>query len=133
MFSLKMSIVKILWWVNCSFWFLKVHFPGVTKCCFQQLLVYLYTDEIDDSVNPSNCLELLELANRLCLPRLVGLVEQKVIHELVKLSDAGVDATEHALRLLEPCQVCSILLLPFVWSGVVDVTVWELIKWELTA
>ncbi|KFM82121.1 Rho-related BTB domain-containing protein 1, partial [Stegodyphus mimosarum] len=81
-----------------------VHFPGVTKCCFQQLLVYLYTDEIDDSVNPSNCLELLELANRLCLPRLVGLVEAQVIRELVKLSNAGVDATEHALRLLEPCQ-----------------------------
>ncbi|GFT16530.1 rho-related BTB domain-containing protein 1 [Nephila pilipes] len=82
-----------------------VHFPGVTKCCFQQLLVYLYTDEIDDSVIPSNCLELLELANRLCLPRLVGLVEQKVIHDLIKLSNAGKDTTEHALRLLEPCQM----------------------------
>ncbi|GFV21913.1 rho-related BTB domain-containing protein 2 [Trichonephila clavipes] len=81
-----------------------VHFPGVTKCCFQQLLVYLYTDEIDDSVIPSNCLELLELANRLCLPRLVGLVEQKVIHDLIKFSNAGKDTTEHALRLLEPCQ-----------------------------
>lgn len=82
-----------------------MHFPGVTKCCFQQLLVYLYTDEIDESVNPSNCLELLELANRLCLPRLVCLVEEKVIHELLKLSDAGVDTTEQVLRLLEPCQV----------------------------
>ncbi|GFY39795.1 rho-related BTB domain-containing protein 1 [Trichonephila inaurata madagascariensis] len=82
-----------------------VHFPGVTKCCFQQLLVYLYTDEIDDSVIPSNCLELLELANRLCLPRLVGLVEQKVIHDLIKFSNAGKDTTEHALRLLEPCQM----------------------------
>ncbi|GIY99212.1 rho-related BTB domain-containing protein 1 [Caerostris extrusa] len=59
-----------------------VHFPGVNKCCFQQLLVYLYTDEIDDTVIPSNCLELLELANRLCLPSI-----------------------EHALRLLEPCQM----------------------------
>ncbi|XP_071033337.1 rho-related BTB domain-containing protein 1 isoform X2 [Parasteatoda tepidariorum] len=82
-----------------------VHFPGISKSCFQQLLVYLYTDEVDDSVNPTNCLELLELANRLCLSRLVGLVEQKVIHDLVKLSDVGVDSTEHALRLLEPCQM----------------------------
>ncbi|CAL1286093.1 unnamed protein product [Larinioides sclopetarius] len=82
-----------------------VHFPGVTKCCFQQLLVYLYTDEIDDTVTPSNCLEILELANRLCLPRLVGLVEQKVIHDFIKLSNAGKDTTEHALRLLEPCQM----------------------------
>lgn len=82
-----------------------VHFPGVTKCCFQQLLVYLYTDELDISLSPTNCLELLELANRLCLPRLVGLIEQQVISDLVKLSNAGHDATEHALRLLEPCQM----------------------------
>ncbi|KAG8185073.1 hypothetical protein JTE90_017085 [Oedothorax gibbosus] len=82
-----------------------VHFPGVSKCCFHQLLIYLYTDEVDPSVVPSNCLDLLALANRLCLPRLVGLVEQKVIRDMIRMQDAGKDTTEHALKLLESCQM----------------------------
>ncbi|XP_022247796.1 rho-related BTB domain-containing protein 1-like isoform X1 [Limulus polyphemus] len=82
-----------------------VHFPGVTKDCFHQLLVYLYTDCIDPTINPNNCLDLLELANRLCLARLVALVEQKVVRDLIKMAENKIDSTEHAIRLLEPCQM----------------------------
>ncbi|XP_076354179.1 rho-related BTB domain-containing protein 1-like isoform X2 [Tachypleus tridentatus] len=82
-----------------------VHFPGVSSDCFRHLLVYLYTDCLDSTVNPNNCLEILELANRLCLPRLVALVEHKVIRELNKMAENGIDSTEHAIRLLEPCQM----------------------------
>lgn len=82
-----------------------VHFPGVAKDCFYQLLVYLYTDNIDASVTPNNCLDLLELANRLCLPRLVALVEKHIVFELMKMTETGIDTTEHTLRLLEPCQM----------------------------
>lgn len=48
---------------------------------FHILLCYIYSDKIP-SVEPTRCLELLELANRLCMNRLVSLVEAKVLEHL---------------------------------------------------
>ncbi|CAN7990351.1 unnamed protein product, partial [Ixodes hexagonus] len=83
-----------------------VHFPGVRRECFERLLAYLYTDLVSDIMSTSECLELIELANRLCLPRLICLTEQKVISELTALSSKDADATHIlALTLLEPSQI----------------------------
>lgn len=60
-----------------------VHFPGVSRECFRQLLVYLYQDSLSSQVNAANCLELIKLADQLCLPRLVALIEERVVQELV--------------------------------------------------
>ncbi|XP_063239432.1 rho-related BTB domain-containing protein 2 isoform X2 [Bacillus rossius redtenbacheri] len=72
---------------------------------FHQLLVFLYTDDVP-AVAPGRCLGLLELGNRLCLPRLVGLAERRVVDELERLAaaDSG-EVVEHCLRLLEPCKL----------------------------
>lgn len=72
---------------------------------FHKLLCYLYTDEVP-AISSARCLNLLELANRLCLPRLVNLVESRVIEDLERLSQSeGNEAVENCLRLLEPCKV----------------------------
>ncbi|XP_075228582.1 rho-related BTB domain containing [Lycorma delicatula] len=81
-------------------------FPGVRTDTFRQLVSFLYCDDIG-IVLPTRCLDLLELANRLCLPRLVNLVEKRVVEELTRIctaSDNG-DVVEHCLRLLEPCKL----------------------------
>ncbi|XP_067135297.1 rho-related BTB domain-containing protein 1-like [Centruroides vittatus] len=82
-----------------------VPFPGVSKECFKQLLVYLYTDNVDTSVSATNCLPLLELANRLCLPHLVAAVEERVVSELIEMCQKGINTTELTLKLLEQCQI----------------------------
>lgn len=66
---------------------------------------YLYTDSVDAQVNIHNCINLLEIANRLCLSRLIALIEAQIINELKKLASNDIEAAEHALRILEPCQV----------------------------
>lgn len=60
-----------------------VHFPGVSRECFRQLLAYLYQDSLSSQVNAANCLELIKLADQLCLPRLVALIEERVVQELI--------------------------------------------------
>ncbi|XP_021938929.1 rho-related BTB domain-containing protein 1-like [Zootermopsis nevadensis] len=65
-------------------------FPGVHEDTFHKLLVYLYTDDVP-AISPARCLDLLELGNRLCLPRLG--------------SDGADVVVEHCLRLLEPCKL----------------------------
>ncbi|XP_067209487.1 rho-related BTB domain-containing protein 1 isoform X3 [Linepithema humile] len=80
-------------------------FPGVREYTFHKLLCYLYTDEVP-AISSGRCLNLLELANRLCLPRLVNLVESRVIEDLERLSQSeGNEAVENCLRLLEPCKL----------------------------
>ena len=84
-------------------------FPGVREDTFIRLLLYIYTDDIP-FISPSRCIDLVELANRLCLPRLVNLVEQRVVEEMTS-STIGQenkdnnDVLEHCLKLLEPCKV----------------------------
>lgn len=59
----------------------QISFPGVKMYAFHILLCYIYSDKIP-CVEPARCLELLELANRLCMNRLVALVEAKVLDQL---------------------------------------------------
>ena len=83
-----------------------IKFPGVNKQTFNQLLYYFYTDSVKCDVKPNNCIKLLELANRLCLPNLVCLVEEKIIHDLTVMADESFDsAAETCLSLLESCQI----------------------------
>lgn len=85
----------------------QIVFPGVREYTFHKLLCYLYTDEVP-AISSARCLNLLELANRLCLQRLVNLVESRVIEDLERLSqNEGNEAVENCLRLLEPCKVSS--------------------------
>lgn len=80
-------------------------FPGVTEYTFHKLLCYLYTDEIPP-ISADKCLNLLELANRLCLPRLLNLVECRVIEDLTRMSQNETsEAVEHCLNLLESVKV----------------------------
>ena len=51
------------------------------------------------------CLELIEVANRLCQSRLIAIAEQFVVRELMAADEAGQDVTEEVLALLEPAQV----------------------------
>ncbi|KAK3913203.1 Rho-related BTB domain-containing protein 1 [Frankliniella fusca] len=77
----------------------------VAQDTFVQLLTYLYTDELSGSVSYTKCLELLEVANRLCLPRLITLIEQRVVEQLTAKCNSEGDVVEHCLRLLEPCKL----------------------------
>ncbi|KAL0277501.1 UNVERIFIED_CONTAM: hypothetical protein PYX00_004753 [Menopon gallinae] len=81
-------------------------FPGVREDTFIILLLYIYIDDIP-FIHPSRCVDLLELANRLCLPRLVNLVEERVVEEMTRcaLGQDNSDILEHCLRLLEPCKL----------------------------
>lgn len=69
---------------------------------FHKLLCFLYMDEVP-AVSAGRCVNLLELANRLCLPRLVNLIEKRVIEDLEHLQPS--EAIEQCLRLLEPVKV----------------------------
>lgn len=80
----------------------QIEFPGVREYTFHKLLCFLYTDEVP-AVSAARCVNLLELANRLCLPRLVNLVERRVIEDLERLQPS--EAIEQCLRLLEPVKV----------------------------
>lgn len=80
-------------------------FPGVTMYTFHKLLCYIYTDEIP-CISADKCLNLLELANRLCLPRLLNLVECRIIEDLTRISQNETNETvNHCLNLLEPVKL----------------------------
>ncbi|CAG9569487.1 unnamed protein product [Danaus chrysippus] len=83
-----------------------ISFPGVRMYAFHILLCYIYSDKIP-IVEPTRSLELLELANRLCMNRLVSLVEARVIDQLQHQDRLGEDdqVVEIALSLLEPVKL----------------------------
>ncbi|XP_037876620.1 rho-related BTB domain-containing protein 1 [Bombyx mori] len=84
-----------------------ISLPGVKIYAFHILLCYMYTDKIP-SVESARCLELLELANRFCMNRLVNLVEYKVIEELRhkdRVRGHEDEVVEIALSLLEPAKL----------------------------
>lgn len=86
---------------------LQIYFPGVSSNIFRQLLMFLYTDEIEP-ISSTRCLDLIELANRLCLTRLINLIEKTVIDELHKHTIIeNSDVIPVCLRLLETCKVKS--------------------------
>jgi len=81
-----------------------VSMPGVQKfafCCVQH---YLYTD-VTPHVTVDTCLMVLELANRLVLPRLINLIESSVILEMKIQLQNGEDVHLEALELLQPSQM----------------------------
>jgi Rho-related BTB domain-containing protein 1/2 len=53
----------------------------------------------------SDLLELIELANRLCLPRIQALAEEMIICQLTTMVTAGQEIFEEVAGLLEPAQV----------------------------
>ncbi|KAB7504651.1 Rho-related BTB domain-containing protein 1 [Armadillidium nasatum] len=81
-----------------------VTFPGVKYRTFQILLQYLYTDTVP-TLKIRECLPTVELANRLCLPHLISLVEQEIIDLFNRVIQAGGDVCEDSLYLLEPLQM----------------------------
>ena len=56
-------------------------------------------------MDPSNCLEVIELANRLVLPRLITLIENTVIQKMTKIVTGGSEVFQEALEMLQPSQV----------------------------
>ncbi|XP_046441529.1 rho-related BTB domain-containing protein 1-like isoform X3 [Daphnia pulex] len=81
-----------------------VQMPGVSETTFRQLLHYIYTDRIPP-LQTIACVPLVELANRLCLSRLVQLIESYMVTEMQRIIDAGGEVTMECLMLLEPCQI----------------------------
>jgi Rho-related BTB domain-containing protein 1/2 len=99
--SLKLPLV----FFYLKFLSFQICLPGVTEYTFHKLLCFLYTDEIPP-VCADKCLNLLELANRLCLPRLLNLIECRVIEDLTKVSQSETsEAVELCLNILEPVKV----------------------------
>lgn len=80
----------------------QISLPGVTEYTFHKLLCYLYTDEIPP-ILAEKCLNLLELANRLCLPRLLTLIECRVIEDLTHLAAGHAAAAADAELLAAAC------------------------------
>ena len=68
-------------------------------------MCYLYID-LFLQIAVCLCVSLLELANRLCLNRLINLVEERVSEDLARiaLSDPN-EAIDLCIRLLEPVKV----------------------------
>ena len=71
---------------------------------FRALQEYLYTGQCP-SLSKVDCLELIELANRLCVPRLLAITEAFIVRELTAAEEQGKDVVEDVLMLLEPAQV----------------------------
>lgn len=49
-------------------------------------------------------MELIELANRLCLPQFLAFVEQSIVSELTTAEKSDQNITEEVLMYLEPAQ-----------------------------
>uniref|UniRef100_UPI00358FB44B rho-related BTB domain-containing protein 2-like n=1 Tax=Myxine glutinosa TaxID=7769 RepID=UPI00358FB44B len=81
----------------------EVRLPGRTLACMRALLEYLYTDQF--STDPMlDSMELLILANQLCLPQLLTLTEQYAVQELTQSMSKGVDINEEVLFYLDLAQ-----------------------------
>merc|ERR1719233_113447 len=81
-----------------------VDFPGVTRKALECVQYYLYTDQAP-LVPPSTCLPVIELANRLVLPRLITVLEHAVITAMREVIEDGGDVFQAALDLVEASHV----------------------------
>ncbi|XP_062859540.1 rho-related BTB domain-containing protein 1 [Trichomycterus rosablanca] len=81
----------------------EVYFPNTSRSCMQAVLEYLYTNQISPMAD-LDPMELIALANRLCLPRLIALTEQYAVSELVKAYRDGLDIDGEVLNYLELAQ-----------------------------
>ncbi|ROL41020.1 Rho-related BTB domain-containing protein 1 [Anabarilius grahami] len=82
---------------------LLVSFPNTSRVCMQAVLEYLYTNQLSPMAD-LDPMELIALANRLCLPRLIALTEQYAVSELLKASKDGLDIDGEILTYLELAQ-----------------------------
>ncbi|KAM9462185.1 rho-related BTB domain-containing protein 1 isoform 2-T2 [Clarias gariepinus] len=81
----------------------EVSFPNTSRVCMQAVLEYLYTNQLSPMAD-LDPMELIALANRLCLPRLIALTEQYAVNELVKASRNAQDIDGEVLNYLELAQ-----------------------------
>ncbi|KAG5263012.1 hypothetical protein AALO_G00281480 [Alosa alosa] len=81
----------------------EVSIPSTSRACMQGVLEYLYTNQLSPMAD-LDPLELIALANRLCLPRLIALTEQYAVTELVRGSRGGQDIDGEVLTYLELAQ-----------------------------
>ncbi|XP_053496105.1 rho-related BTB domain-containing protein 1 [Ictalurus furcatus] len=81
----------------------EVSFPNTSRACMQAVLEYLYTNQLSPMAD-LDPMELIALANRLCLPRLIALTEQYAVSELVKASRDAQDIDGEVLNYLEFAQ-----------------------------
>ncbi|XP_067879547.1 rho-related BTB domain-containing protein 2-like isoform X2 [Heterodontus francisci] len=81
----------------------EVYFPNTSKSCMQAVLEYLYTGQFCSRPDLDS-MELIVLANRLCLPHLVALTEQYTVMGLIEATQLGVDIDGDVLLFLEIAQ-----------------------------
>ena len=81
---------------------------GFKKTTFKALLRYLYTDQCPTNLSQVETIDLIELANFLCLPCLVTLAEKMLVCALRVHILNEKDVTENVAALLEPAKVCKI-------------------------
>uniref|UniRef100_A0A8C7XKF4 Rho-related BTB domain-containing protein 1 n=1 Tax=Oryzias sinensis TaxID=183150 RepID=A0A8C7XKF4_9TELE len=81
----------------------EVSIPNTSTACMRGVLEFLYCGLLTPcpGLEP---MELIVLANRLCLPRLVALTEQHAVDELLQLAVKGVDIDGQVLAYLELAQ-----------------------------
>ncbi|XP_033633370.1 rho-related BTB domain-containing protein 2-like [Asterias rubens] len=78
---------------------------GFKKNTFKAVLVYLYTDQFPDQLTRSEMLSVIEVANFLCLPRLVALAEQRLVQSFQGDATGECDIGESISCLLETCKL----------------------------
>ncbi|XP_031426319.1 rho related BTB domain containing 4 isoform X1 [Clupea harengus] len=81
----------------------EVAIPNTDVACMRAVLEYLYCGLLTPSPDLEP-LELIVLANRLCLPRLVALTEQHAVDDLLHVAVKGVDIDGQVLAYLERAQ-----------------------------
>ncbi|XP_062874052.1 rho related BTB domain containing 4 isoform X2 [Trichomycterus rosablanca] len=81
----------------------EVSIPNTSTACMRAVLEYLYCGLLTPcpELEP---VDLIILANRLCLPRLVALTEQHAVEELLKWAVKGADIDGQVLAYLELAQ-----------------------------
>ncbi|CAL8077788.1 unnamed protein product [Orchesella dallaii] len=82
-----------------------VSLPGVKRDTFLCFLEYLYTDSVCPHVPVDIGVSVIELANRLCLTRLINLLESTLINVFAQKQAHGIDVVEDCIKILESAQL----------------------------
>ncbi len=80
---------------------MQVSLPGVKRDTFLCFLEYLYTDSVCPHVPVDVGVSVIELANRLCLTRLINLLESTLINVFAQKQSHGIDVIEDCIKILE--------------------------------
>ncbi|KAJ8339221.1 hypothetical protein SKAU_G00360070 [Synaphobranchus kaupii] len=81
----------------------EVSIPNTSSACMRAVLEYLYCSSLTPCPNLQP-IDLIVLANRLCLPRLVAFTEQYAVEELLQWAMKGVDIDGQVLIYVEMAQ-----------------------------